>query len=62
MITSHTHGELEKTNEIIFITLSGFFTNNWYAMPCIINDYLFALYAHLVQRAIIFYSLAKHKF
>lgn len=62
MITSHAHEEFEKTNEIIFITLSGFFTNNWYVIPCIINEYLFALYAHLVQRAIMFYSLATHEF
>lgn len=62
MITSHARGEFEKTNEIIFIPLSGFFTNNWYVMSCIINDYLFALCAHSAQRDIMPYSLAKHEF
>lgn len=38
MTTSQAYEKFEETNEVIFITLSGFFTNNWYIMSCIIND------------------------
>lgn len=39
MTTFKTCGKFEKTNKIMFVTLSDFFTNNWYIMSSIINDY-----------------------